>query len=188
MQRVIEGFEFDGDYMLRLKVGDQATEQHFVSYFGRLLQLKLRKRLCCARHVEEIRREAIARAMAVIRSNSKTPPERLGALVNTACNTVLQKYGPSACCQAGGSVFIHQEKAIEDNDTEKAVVRDLVRLVLHQLPSRDRQTLRSALVKNGSNGKHGVYDNPGLQKEHLRVLLFQARQIFSSKLPNSQRR
>jgi RNA polymerase sigma-70 factor (ECF subfamily) len=183
MKRVIEGFEFDADYMLRLRIGDQATEQHFVSYFGRLLQIKIRRRLACARHIEDIGREAIAQALAVIRSNSMTPPQRLGELVNTTCNKLLHEYGPSACCQAvGDSLVNHQDKAIDANSKKNILVRDLVQQVLHQMPSRDRQTLRTAVVKNGFNGKHEICD-----RDYLRLLLFQAKQTFGSKLRNSQK-
>ncbi|HEV3037119.1 MAG TPA: hypothetical protein VHA33_04965 [Candidatus Angelobacter sp.] len=183
MKRVIEGFEFDAGYMLRLRIGDHATEQHFVAYFGRLLQIKIRKRLACARHIEDIRREAIAQALAVIRSNSLTPPERLGELVNTACNRLLHEYVSAACCQAVVDPLVnHQDKAIDADNQEKVLVRDLVQQVLHQLSSKDRQTLRTAVAKNGGNGKHEADD-----RDHRRLLLLQAKQMFCSKLRNARK-
>jgi RNA polymerase sigma-70 factor (ECF subfamily) len=183
MKPVIEVFELNEDYMLQLRIGDQATEQHFVSYFGRLLQIKIRRRLACAWHIEDIRREAIAQALAVIRSNPLTPPERLGELVNAACNKLLREYRPAACCQAAGDSLVnHQDKASDANNKEKVLVRDLVQQVLHQLPSSDRQTLRTAILKNGSNGKHEVRN-----RDHLRLLLLQANQMFCSKLRNARK-
>lgn len=188
MKRVVDMFKLDADYMLRLRIGDHAAEQHFVSYFGRLLQTKIRSRLICPRHIEVIRREAIEQALAMIRSTPSTPPEQLSGLVNTACNRLLQNYNSSTCCQPeGDSPVNHQEEAIDANSKENVLARTLVQEVLHQLSSRDRQILRAAVVKNGGNGGHEICDYPDLQKEHVRLVLFRAKQMFCDKLRKARK-
>ena len=43
--KVLHRASFDSEYVRRLKEGDHATEQHFTSYFGELLLIKLRARM-----------------------------------------------------------------------------------------------------------------------------------------------
>ncbi len=187
MKRVVDMFKFDADYMLRLRIGDHTAEQHFVSYFGRLLQTKIGNRLTCSRHIEDICREAIRQALAVIRSRTLTAPEQLSGLVNTECNRLLKNYDASTCCQAAGDLPAnHQGEAIEANSKD-VLARSLVQEVLDQLPSRDREILRAAVVKNGGNGRGEVCDDPDPQKEHARLLLSQAKQMFCDKLRKAQR-
>lgn len=188
MKRVVDMFKFDVDYMLRLRIGDYTAEQHFVSYFGKLLQAKIRNRLTCPRHIEVICRDTIEQALTMIRSRPLTPPEQLSGLVNAECNQLLEKYDSSTCCQGKGNLPVdQQDEAIDTGSREDVLARNAVQEVLHQLSSRDRQTLRAAVVKNCGNGEHEICDDPDSQKEHARLVLVRAKQMFSDKLRNVRR-
>ena len=43
--RVMQFQDFDADYIRRLVSGDPAGENHFASYFGELIEIKLRGRV-----------------------------------------------------------------------------------------------------------------------------------------------
>ncbi len=78
----MELFPFDEAYVDRLRNLDQPAEQHFVSYFERLLRIKLRARLFASETVEELRQETLARVIAALRAQGGVRrPERLGAFV-----------------------------------------------------------------------------------------------------------
>jgi RNA polymerase sigma-70 factor (ECF subfamily) len=84
---------FDADYLERLRQGDAATERHFATYFGDLIRLKLRPRLSAADAIDDVSQETFARVLAMVRNKDGVrQPERLGALVNSVCNHVLQEH------------------------------------------------------------------------------------------------
>src|ERR1700723_3716952 len=84
---------FDASYLERLRSGDARTEEHFVSYFGELIQLKLRSRLNSREAIEDVRQETFVRVLVLVRSpNGLREPDRLGAFVNSVCNHVLLEH------------------------------------------------------------------------------------------------
>ena len=86
-------FTFDSDYLERLRSGDFRTEEHFVSYFSELIQLKLRSRLNSREAIEDVRQEIFTRVFAVLRSaEGIRQPDRLGPFVNSVCNNVLLEH------------------------------------------------------------------------------------------------
>ena len=58
---------FDEDYLRRLRDGDSQVEQHFASYFGELIQLKLRRRIRTRQLLEDIRQETLCRVLKTLR-------------------------------------------------------------------------------------------------------------------------
>src|SRR5215469_7808427 len=89
----VELFAFDDVYLERLRSGDFRTEQHFVSYFSQLIQLKLRSRVPSSDFVEELRQEIFVRVFGVLRSQEGIrDARRLGAFVNSVCNNVLLEH------------------------------------------------------------------------------------------------
>ncbi len=84
---------FDGEYLERLRAGDFRTEEHFVSYFSQLIQLKLRSRLNSREAIEDVRQEIFARVFATLRSEKGLrQADRLGPFVNSVCNNVLLEH------------------------------------------------------------------------------------------------
>src|SRR3954447_20345771 len=84
-------FSFDGDYMRRLASRDAAVEQHFSSYFGELLLLKLRNRIRSPQLVDDIRQETLLRVLKIVREAGVKQPDRFGAFVCAVCNNVMRE-------------------------------------------------------------------------------------------------
>src|SRR6266852_210167 len=79
----VEFFNFDEEYVKRLRAGDAATEQHFVAYFEQLLRIKLRSRMLTSDQVDDLRQETFIRVIANLRKDGGIrQPERFGAYVN----------------------------------------------------------------------------------------------------------
>jgi RNA polymerase sigma-70 factor (ECF subfamily) len=175
---------FDASYLERLQRGEPATEQHFVSYFGELLRLKLRSRLKAKEAIEDVRQETFARVLALIRvPDGVRHPERLGALVNSVCNHVLLEHyrangrPASRLEEEPEHSLISQETAgaglIEIQETELAVRR-----ILGDLPERDRRLLQAVLLDE--RDKDEICTELGLTRDYLRVLVHRAKQSFKS--------
>ena len=58
---------FDEEYLRRLAEGDAVVEDHFATYFGKLLSLKLRTRIRSPQLIEDIRQETLLRALQMLR-------------------------------------------------------------------------------------------------------------------------
>ena len=83
---------FNEDYVRRLTDGDSVAGDHFASYFGNVLFLKLRVRLRSAHLIEDIRQETLMRVLLILRQGAGVErPERFGAFVNGVCNNVVRE-------------------------------------------------------------------------------------------------
>src|SRR5260370_32440674 len=60
-RKKVDFYSFDAEYLRRLQEHDQATETHFVSYFGKRLQVKLRSRGFAGAVLEDISQETFFR-------------------------------------------------------------------------------------------------------------------------------
>ena len=67
---------FDEAYTARLRSGDRGTEAHFVDYFGRLIDLKLRSRIRSREAAEDLKQETFVRVLKLVRS--QPPPVQSG--------------------------------------------------------------------------------------------------------------
>jgi RNA polymerase sigma-70 factor (ECF subfamily) len=174
---------FDEAYLQRLCSGDFRTETHFVAYFSELIQLKLRSRVNSPQTVEDLRQETFARVFVALRTEGKLrQPERLGAFVNSVCNNVLLEH------YRAHSKEDPIEEDAEQNvpDTSLDVVSILaqketeerVRMVLEELPERDRRLLREVFLEE--QDKDAVCKSFGVDRDYLRVLLHRAKQAFKA--------
>jgi len=83
---------FNEDYVRRLADGDSGAGDHFASYFGNLLFLKLRVRLRSTELIDDIRQETLMRVLVILREGRGVKrPERFGAFVNGVCNNVVRE-------------------------------------------------------------------------------------------------
>src|SRR6202453_480315 len=67
----VELFEFDKEYVDRLRAGDARTEEHFVAYFGQLLRILLRARMLPPDRVEDLTQETFRRVLVALRNRSE---------------------------------------------------------------------------------------------------------------------
>jgi RNA polymerase sigma-70 factor, ECF subfamily len=176
-------YDFDDSYLERLREGDFRTQEHFVSYFSELIQLKLRSRLRSQQAIEDVRQETFARVFVSLRSaGGIREPERLGAFVNSICNNVLLEHYRSA----------NRQSSLEDEDSQEFPDRapdalsvlvtkqaqEHVRQVVNDLPERDRRLLKEVLLEE--RDKDEVCHDFGVDRNYLRVLLHRAKLSFRS--------
>jgi RNA polymerase sigma-70 factor (ECF subfamily) len=174
---------FDEAYVERLRTGDFRTQEHFGSYFSKLIHVKLRSRLQSREAVEDVRQETFARFYAALRQGKILHPERLGSFVNSVCNNVLlEHYRASA----------RQTPLDEDDDQNQIPALDMnlldvltaketakkVREILDEMPERDRRLLREIFLED--RDKDQICHDFGVDREYLRVLLHRAKQSFKA--------
>lgn len=172
---------FDSTYVEKLRAGDPATEDHFVTYFGKLIELKLRSRINSRHAMEDVKQETFTRCLQLIRSEGGVRnAERLGPLVNSICNHVTSEH-----FRAG-----RRMEPLEDHAPERFVARDtdaltrviaedtrrVVRQVLDQLPQRDQLILRALFLEERE--KDDLCREIGVTRDYIRVLLHRAKHSF----------
>lgn len=179
----MEFYNFDASYLERLCSGDFRTQEHFVTYFSELIQLKLRSRVQSPQAVEDLRQETFARVFAVLRGpTGMRQPDRFGAFVNSTCNNVLLEYYRSSARDTP----IEDEEDTRIPDTSMDVVSVIahkqmeqkVREILEDLPERDRRVLKEIFIEE--RDKDDVCKDFGIDRNYLRVLLHRAKQSFRS--------
>ncbi len=168
---------FDADYIRRLTEGDPATEEHFASYFGELLLLKLRSRLRSVHLIEDVRQETLLRVLQNLRRKGGVEyPERFGAFVNSVCNHVLLEFhrsegrtdpmGEHDAEPADPSVDLDQPLVTSD-------LKRQVAQILDGLSERDRQLLKAIFLEE--QDKAVVCARFQVDANYLRVLLHRAK-------------
>jgi RNA polymerase sigma-70 factor (ECF subfamily) len=171
---------FDESYVQRLRQGDFRTMDHFVSYFGDLLQLKLRSRLRSPQAVEDVRQETFVRVLAAVRDDKIREPERFGSYVFSICKNILLE----------GHRVAQRDTSLEDGEDQDFPDRSVdifgafaakqtkekVRDVLEKLPELDRRLLRDVFLEE--RDKDEVCRDFGVTRDYLRVLVYRAKQSF----------
>ncbi|HZS26408.1 MAG TPA: sigma-70 family RNA polymerase sigma factor [Candidatus Angelobacter sp.] len=172
--------QFNESYLQGLRAQDGVTEAHFVSYFGRLLQNKLRRHLACPEHIKDVQQETLLRAWAAVRAEGGVrQPERFGAFVSSVCNNILRElYRSRARTRALDEA---QNDPIDDSMGPDAILlaeesKKLVQKVLTQLCSKDRKLLQAVFFDQ--RNKDEVCQELGVSRDYLRVLLHRARLQF----------
>jgi RNA polymerase sigma-70 factor, ECF subfamily len=180
----LQFISFDAPYLERLQRGDAQTERHFAAYFGELLKIKLRSRLSSREALEDVRQETFVRVLALVRAKDGIrQPERLGALVNSVCNHVLQEHYRGTR-RKDSPLDEDAERALADEGLSVAGLFEVdetervVRRILGDLSERDRRLLQSVLLEE--RDKDEVCAEMGLTRDHLRVLVHRAKLSFKS--------
>lgn len=175
-------FAFDNDYLARLRAGDFRTEQHFVSYFSQLIQLKLRSRLNSPEAIEDVRQEIFARVFTVLRTDAGIrQADRLGPFVNSVCNNVLlEHYRSSARTtpldEDDDETEIPDKKSDVLGEVMTRQTTEIVRAILDELSERDRRLIKEVFLEE--RDKDQVCKDFGVDRNYLRVLLHRAKQAF----------
>lgn len=175
---------FDASYLKRLKDGDIQTQEHFVAYFGELIQKKLRSRVSSAQQAADLCQETFVRVFKMVRSDSGLRhPERLGPYVVSVCNHVLMEFYRGSSREApledeyGDTVPDKQTIDPLDSAMGKQTVQ-IVRHVLDELPERDRRILKELFLEE--RDKDDICRDFGIDRDYLRVLVHRAKQTFKS--------
>jgi len=178
---VLQFCSFDLSYIERLCDRDRETEDHFVTYFTALVQLKLRSRLRSPQAIEDVRQETFARVLKAVRSpNGLRQPDRLGAFVNTVCNHVLMEHyrgaSRSDSLDEEGQPELPAKgaSALDEVVSKQTAVK--VREVLLEMPMRDRMLLKAVFLDEEDRDE--VCAKFGVDREYLRVLLYRAKKDF----------
>lgn len=178
----MEFVQFDKAYYRRLQDRDPPTEDHFVSYFRDLLQIKLRSRITSKQNIEDLQQETFARVLAAVRSDAGIrEPEGLGAFVNSVCNNVLLEFYRAS---SRNPQEPEHPPEIPDHtiDLDGFLVSqqtcNQVHRVLDQLPEKDRRLLRAMFLEE--RDKDHICREFGVDRDYLRVLLHRAKQSFKA--------
>jgi len=180
----LELFAFDKSYVDRLRDGDPATEQHFVSYFGHILGIMLRARYITPERVDDVRQETFTRVISILRRDGGIrQPERFGAFVNSICKNVLrentrdlyrtQPLQPDHLESPNPDKVLDLERALISKET-----KEKVREILAEMKQRDRDLLRAIFLEE--KDKNDICREFGVDREYLRVLLHRAKGRFRS--------
>ena len=174
--------DFDSSYLDRLRSGDLSTQQHFVVYFGKLIRLKVGKRLRSLAAVEDVRQETFTRVLRILAEQRIHEPDRLGAFVNSVCNNVLSEHRrleKREISAPEGFVDAIPDRAIGPCDAIGLREMQLrVRQTLDELPEKDRCLLKAVFLDERS--KDEVCRDFGVNRDYLRVLVHRAKQSFKS--------
>jgi RNA polymerase sigma-70 factor (ECF subfamily) len=176
----LELFAFDEAYVSRLREGDPSTESHFVAYFSKLIQIKLRARFLAPEVVDDLKQETFARVIRSLRADGGLrQADRLGPFVNSVCNNVLMEHFRSGSKNVqleadhldGLDKVLNLESLAISSETQRTV-----RKVLRQLPERDQAILRAVFLEEMT--KDEVCGRFGVRRDYLRVLLHRAKEKF----------
>jgi RNA polymerase sigma-70 factor (ECF subfamily) len=174
--------DFDRSYLDRLRSGDFSTQQHFVSYFGELIRLKVGKRLRSMAAIEDVRQETLTRVLRLLTEQRIHQPGRLGAFVNSVCNNVLHEHyrlGSREISAADGFADAIPDRTIGISDAiALRQMQQKVRQILDELPEKNRCLLKALFLEERS--KDEVCREFGVNREYLRVLVHRAKQSFKS--------
>jgi RNA polymerase sigma-70 factor (ECF subfamily) len=172
--------QFNESYLQGLRTQDSVTEAHFVSYFGRLLQNKLRRHLTCPEHIKDVQQETLLRAWAAVRAEGGVrQPERFGAFVSSVCNNVLREVYRSRSRVRGlddAQMDPADDSRGPDSMLLAAETKSLVQKVLAHLGAKDRKLLHAVFFEQ--QDKDEVCRELGVSRDYLRVLLHRAKQQF----------
>jgi len=181
------GFSFDGEYVRRLVRGDRAVEDHFFSYFGRLLQIKLRRKLAHQDEIDDVRQETFSRVLAGLRKGPGIrDPRCLGGFVNSVCENVLRELlrkvrrMPMAAWPAPDQA---DPRDTADSELVRGEVVEHVRHVLDGLSPDDRTLLREVFLEE--RDRREVCRRHHVSREYLRVLLHRAKERFRQRFQDS---
>jgi RNA polymerase sigma-70 factor (ECF subfamily) len=181
------GYSFDAEYVRRLAEGDAMVEEHFLAYFGRLLNIKLRRKLRHGDEIEDARQETFARVLSTLREGEGVrDPCRLGGFVNSVCENVLRELArkvkrmPLASAPAPDRADPGDRV---DSELVRGEVVELVRQVLEELPADDRALLREVFLEERDRDE--ICRRHQVNREYLRVLLHRAKGRFRQRYDNS---
>lgn len=171
---------FNEEYVRRLAEGDSGAGEHFASYFGNLLFLKLRVRLRSLHLIEDVRQETLMRVLIILREGQGVKrPERFGAFVNGVCENVVKEL-----CRLDGRNQPLDDTVEEpadptvDLDAEllNADLKREIKQIFARLQEKDRRILQALFLDDID--KKDVCRMFHVDPGYLRVLVHRAKAQF----------
>src|SRR5437764_8379447 len=149
----MSSFEFDEEYLKRLSEDDPEIADHFGTYFGRVLNRKLRCRCRNPELIEDVRQETLRRVLEAIRTGDLNNPTKLEAFVSCVCSNVLFEYWRAVKKHSADE--LKSEPAAHQPNPEQAFTRtEAIRQLwqgLSALPVRDREVLQIAFLEESDS-------------------------------------
>ena len=175
LEKPVDLYSFDEDYLRRLGARDPATEAHFVSYFSERLKITLRARGVDAHTIEDIRQETFCRVWVAVQAGNVQNPRGFGSYVHSVCKNVLSESRRFDVRNQHASLettdIVDGKEGLEDLMQSKENNK-LVREVLEGLPGRDRLILQAKFFDERENDE--ICTSFGVERDYLRVLLHRA--------------
>lgn len=179
LQKPVDFYSFDEEYLRRLSARDPATEAHFYAYFSERLKVTLRAHGVDSHTIDDVRQETFCRVWVAIQSGSVHNPKGFGAYVYSVCRNVLS--------EKRREEFRNQHDPIESTDVpndrlsleeqmQQEQLGKLVQEILAKLPERDRHLLLARFFEERENDD--VCVQFGVNRDYLRVLLHRALEKF----------
>jgi len=172
----VEPYQFDEEYLSRLRDRDPATEAHFVSYFNALLKAKLRSDGYSESALNDIRQETLYRALKKIYDNKVENPTSLRSFVYGICSRVEWEYDRGEWRQWQGEhdefPEVSDERAPADGPARQAEMRDIVRRVLGKMPEKDRKILIALFLHDKDRDE--ICRELDITRDNFRVVLHRA--------------
>lgn len=175
-------FQFNADYLDRLRAGDSETAQHFYSYFSRYLTQRLRRHAHAAFSIEDIQQDTFTRVLRAIRNpGSIKCPERFGGFVMGVCQNVLHEYLRKERWESSEGNDHHRDNR-PDPETlaSTSQLHERVMQTLLTMSTADRQLLCLAFIDEKSHEE--ISRELNVKRSYARVLLFRARSRFRLRL------
>lgn len=175
---------FDDRYIAGLRDRDPEAEAHFLTHFRKPIWLKAQRQLRAPDLVEDACQETILRVLHYFRSGKRLEnPERLPAFVHTVCHNVTLEMIRSKTRYSQMPETAPDPPDIGIDPHGELITRErkeLVREILAQLPEKDRELLRLAMLEEVDKAE--LCRRFHANEEYLRVLLYRARARFRDEL------
>lgn len=168
-------FPFDAQYVRQLQERAHPVEEHFSSYFHRMLTNYLRGRIKSPELVEDIRQETLLRVLRALRTGEGLRrPECLGSFVIAVCNNVLREYVRAQVRYTGMEEPAAHADAAADPEAQAIAGERRASLseAVAQLAERERQVLAMTLA---DAQPADISRRLGLSQGNVRVVLHRAK-------------
>ena len=175
MQETLPRFPFDAQYVRQLQERAHPVEEHFSSYFQRMLTNYLRSRIKSPELVEDIRQETLLRVLRALRAGEGLRrPECLGSFVIAVCNNVLREYVRAQVRYTGIGESVAHAGAAADPEAQaiNGERRASLTGAMAQLAERERQVLAMTLA---DAQPADISRRLGLSPGNVRVVLHRAK-------------
>jgi RNA polymerase sigma-70 factor (ECF subfamily) len=171
---------FNEDYVRLLTDGDSGAGEHFASYFGSLIFLKLRVHLRSVELIEDIRQETLKRVLVILRQGAGVErPERFGAFVNGVCNNVMRELSRlERRAESWDESMVEPIDSTVDLDAElvNAESKGKIEKIFALLPEKDRRVLQAIYLDEIDKAE--VCRQFRVDAGYLRVMLYRAKAQF----------
>jgi len=169
----VEPYAFDLEYLERLKARDPRTQEHFASYFNRLLAIKLRCNGIYGSRMDDLRQDTLIRALKSIYEGKVDSPQSLPAFIFGVCNNVIKEFvrGEINSRTRDTNEFpdLPDPRYSAEDHLRHQEARKYVTLVLNGLPEKDRAILSAIFI--AEMDKDAICREHGITRDYLRVLL-----------------